>query len=409
MIRYPPCPNLPPGAARHNGVFVPFFHPKSAQVYQPLGRKEPLQMPTPPIAKQQLLSVAALCGELSPLAASRLIPSQSYRYRVLEELTKAKLLRPYRRDQVKGHRLTRLAKNLLTEQNPERYAALFTGSVRTNGYTSELSRRLRMHRLGEVLAMMQLGDVAIFPDEKPDLFGRRISPAASPRSAFYLAREIQSMGDIALKIKNARMAGVLLAPSHFYLVYNTGNTLMRWAPASELRARTLLTEYIGRRIGHPAYAGQNAEALLLCEDLSLAPTLFRSRGGGKRQLFFLDGTFDHMHLLSNNAQGDVLFQILRKPGVSSAFNTALASTLYPKRQIGNFSFDALDEAGRPVLFAWDFDLVRIQSFYSGLCSRELTGAVIAFDFQTGALQPCLGEKAEIRPLSLERTRRILLL
>ena len=114
MIRYPPCPNLPPGAARHNGVFVPFFHPKSAQVYQPLGRKEPLQMPTPPIAKQQLLSVAALCGELSPLAASRLIPSQSYRYRVLEELTKAKLLRPYRRDQVKGHRLTRLAKNLLT-------------------------------------------------------------------------------------------------------------------------------------------------------------------------------------------------------------------------------------------------------------------------------------------------------
>ena len=164
-------------------------------------------MPTPPIAKQQLLSVAALCGELSPLAASRLIPSQSYRYRVLEELTKAKLLRPYRRDQVKGHRLTRLAKNLLTEQNPERYAALFTGSVRTNGYTSELSRRLRMHRLGEVLAMMQLGDVAIFPDEKPDLFGRRISPAASPCSAFYLAREIQSMGDIALKIKNARMAG----------------------------------------------------------------------------------------------------------------------------------------------------------------------------------------------------------
>ena len=129
---------------------------------------------------------------------------------------------------------------------------------------------------------------------------------------------------------------MLLAPSHFYLVYNTGNTLMRWAPASELRARTLLTEYIGRRIGHPAYAGQNAEALLLCEDLSLAPTLFRSRGGGKRQLFFLDGTFDHMYLLSNNAQGDVLFQILRKPGVSSAFNTALAGTLYPNDKSGIF-------------------------------------------------------------------------
>ena len=65
-------------------------------------------------AKDLVLATAALCGELSPQAASRLVPSQSYRYHVLEDLVKAKLLRPYRRDKVKGYRLTRRAKNRLS-------------------------------------------------------------------------------------------------------------------------------------------------------------------------------------------------------------------------------------------------------------------------------------------------------
>lgn len=46
-------------------------------------------------AKDLVLATAALCGELSPLAASRLVPSQSYRYHVLEDLVKSQLLRNY--------------------------------------------------------------------------------------------------------------------------------------------------------------------------------------------------------------------------------------------------------------------------------------------------------------------------
>lgn len=365
-------------------------------------------MPTSPSAKQLVLSTTALCGELSMPAACRLVPSQNYRYHVLEELAKDRLLRTYRRDQVKGYRLTRRAKNLLAAQDPERYAALFTGSVRTNGYASELSRRLRMHRLGEALAMMQLNGVSVFRDEKADLFGSRIPPANGAPPAFYPAREVQALGDTALKIKNARMAGVLLAPAHFYLVYNTGNARMRWAPASELRARTLLSEFLGKRLGCPAYAGQTAEALMLSEDLSLAPALLQHHGGGQRQLFYLDGTFDHLYLLPDTPQGDLLLQLILAPKALPSLYAAMAGTLLPKQQIGNFSYDALDEAGRPVLFAWDFDLVRIRSFLLGLSSRGLSGMALAFDFQADALRQCLGSGAEVRPLSLERTGRMLL-
>lgn len=359
-------------------------------------------------ARKLVLSTTALCGELSPLAASRLVPSQSYRYHVLEDLTKEKLLRSYRRDQVKGYRLTRRAKNQLTAQTPDRYAALFTGSVRTNSYACELSRRLRMHRLGEALTMMQLAGVPVFRDEKPDLFGAKMPVPATPPLAFYPAREVQALGDAAIKIKNARMAGVLLAPTRFYLVYNTGSTRMRWAPASELRARTLLTEYLGRRMGWSAYAGQCAEALLLAEDLSLAPALLQHDGGGRRQLFYLDGTYEHLHLLPNTAQGDLLLRLFLSSQAFPSLHAAITETLRPKRQLGNFAYDALDKTGRPVLFAWDFDLVRMKSFLLGLGSRGLSGVAVAFDFQADALQQCLGASVEVRPLSLERTVRILL-
>ena len=358
-------------------------------------------------AKDQVLAATALCGELSPLAASRLVPSQSYRYHVLEDLLKAKLLRPYRRDKVKGYRLTRRAKDQLAEQGPDRYAALFCGCVRTNSYASELPRRLRMHRLGEVLAMMQLCGVALFRDEKADLFGSQCLPAGAPLPAFYLAREVQAMGDAALKIKNARMAGVLLTPSRFFLVYNTGSGLMRWAPASELRARTLLTEWVGRRTGFPAYAGQSAGALLLGETMDLAPDLLQSRGGGRQQQFYLDGTFAQMCYLPNTPQGDAVLRLLLEETARHTLRTAIIKTLQPKPTRGNFAYDALDEQGQPVLFAWDFDLIRIQSFALGLGSRGLTGTAIAFDFQAGALRRYLGGRVQVRPLSLEKTMRYL--
>lgn len=358
-------------------------------------------------AKDQVLSATALCGELSPQAASRLVPSQSYRYHVLEDLTRAKLLRLYRRDKVKGYRLTRRAKDQLAEQCPDWYAALFRGCVRTNSYASELPRRLRMHRLGEVLAMMQRNEVRVFQDEKADLFGARILPQGDQLPAFYLAREVQTLGDAAIKIKNARMAGVLLAPQRFYLVYNTGSALMRWAPASELRARTLLSEFIGRRMAIPSYAGRTAEAILVGDSMELAPALLQSRGGGRRQLFYLDGTFAQMHYLPNTPQGDALLRLLLDPAAQETLRTALLGTLQPKAQPGNFAFDALDEQGHPVLFAWDFDLVRIQSFALGLGSRGISGAAIAFDFQADALRRIFGNRVDVRALSFEKTRRLL--
>lgn len=358
-------------------------------------------------AKDQVLAATALCGELSPLAASRLVPSLSYRYHVLEDLLKAKLLRPYRRDKVKGYRLTRRAKDQLAEQGPDRYAALFCGCVRTNSYASELPRRLRMHRLGEIIAMMMLCGVRVFHDEKADLFGTHTLPRDSQLPAFYPAREVQAIGDAAIKIKNARMAGVLLAPKQFYLVYNTGDTLMRWAPASELRARTLLSEFLGRHTGVAGYAGQTAAAILVGDSMELAPVLLQSRGGGRRQLFYLDGTFAQMYYLPDTPQGDAILHLLLEPERQSALYAAIQSTLQPKAPQGNFAYDAQDEQGRPVLFAWDFDLVRIQSFALGLGSRALTGTAIAFDFQADALRQIFGDRVAVRSLSFERTRRLL--
>ena len=60
---------------------------------------------------------------------------------------------------------------------------------------SEFSRRLRLHRLAEIYLLMQKSGIAIFRDEKPQIFspeGSAVETIAFP--AFYSSREIKELG-----------------------------------------------------------------------------------------------------------------------------------------------------------------------------------------------------------------------
>lgn len=367
-------------------------------------------MPASNNTKQALvLSLTAASGELSPEALARILPRQPYRYKVLQALHGQKLLRTYARDRVKGYRLTRQAKRLLIRENPVRYELLFQGSAHTNAYVSDLPRRLRLHRISETLAMMQLGRVAFHRDAKAALFRLGVpSDEKLPLPAFYLAKEVQALGDAAIKIRNARMVGVLLGEEQFYLVYNTGGTVMRWTPASELRAQVLLTEFFGRQLLWHQYDGKAACAILLGQDIALAEKLLLSRGGTKHQFFTLDDTFAHFHYLPNTPEGDTVLQLLIRPRLHTALNAALAKTMGPKSLGANFEYDATTADGSPVLFAWDFDMIRVQNFFLGIQARELHGIVVAFEFQAEALRHYFGVAAIVRPLSLSKTEAMLL-
>lgn len=363
--------------------------------------------PRPRSKKEMVLRVTAASGELSPVALTRLVPSKEYRYKVLQKLQQQNLINTCTRDGVKGYRLTAHSKKRLLEAEPERYKALFTGSTQTNTYQTELPKRLRQQRISEVLVLMERNGIPYHADEKPPLFQPDGSGSEIIAPAFYLAREIQTMGDAAIKIRGARMVGVLLTEGGSNLVYNTGPGLMRWAQASETRAKFLLGEYLGRHLGLAHRIPAEPSAILLGHDVTQAAAVLQSNGGYKHRFLSMDGTFAHVYFLPNDDNGDFLLQLQCRPAVHHKLAQAMLTTVHPKIYGNNFEYDAVSDDRQPVLFGWDFDLQRYQNFLVGIRARALRGCVIAFDFQADTLHSYFGDDAVIRTLSLTKTKGML--
>ena len=110
-----------------------------------------------------LLELTAICGEFPADLLSRLPGSDSYKMTIIWALKRDKLLKTYYKDRLRGLK-------------------------------SEFSRRLRLHRLAEIYLLMQKSGIAIFRDEKPQIFspeGSAVETIAFP--AFYSSREIKEL------------------------------------------------------------------------------------------------------------------------------------------------------------------------------------------------------------------------
>ena len=172
-----------------------------------------------------LLELTAVCGEFSLPLLLRIPGSTSYKESVITSLKKGGFLRTYYRDKLRGYRLGRKAKSFLLAENPERFSFFLIGNGETHKLKSEFSRRLRLHRVAEILVTMQNAGIRIFRDEKPEVFSARGSPVQSlDAPAFYGSREINEIGIEAVKIRGSRMAGALLAPSGIWTYVNTLDT-----------------------------------------------------------------------------------------------------------------------------------------------------------------------------------------
>lgn len=201
-------------------------------------------LPVPDTQPYRLLELVAISGEFPANQLRRLPGGNSYKANVVKVLKRDKLLRTHYQDGLRGYRLTARAKALLLRDNGDRFVFYLTGCAETNVLKSEVTRRLRLHRIAEVWVTMRNAGVAIYQDEKPDLFypqggGHGISPTVDI-PAFYSSREVKELDTEAVKIQGARMVGALLTPDSVYAVYNTGSAVMKWNYKSELRSKVLL-------------------------------------------------------------------------------------------------------------------------------------------------------------------------
>ena len=164
--------------------------------------------------------------------------------------------------------------------------------------------------------------------------------------------------------------GILMAPQCVYVLYNTGNGVLKWEYRTEVRLNAFLQHYLQ---GYPYNGHPQIRAIMTGTDMEMAFRLFTSTGGYKKSLFMLDTSFEHFHYLPNT------------PGRGSAFENCwftlrswktldnlLLSDLGCRSDSIPLEHDATDASGNPILLAYDFDMQRINRFNTGLnCTRQI--------------------------------------
>lgn len=128
--------------------------------------RPPRRLPAQNTLSYLLLTLTALCGEYPISQISRLPGGPAYLESMVTSLRQSGLLHTFSKDGLRGLRLTSPAKRLLLADAPEWFSAYLTGSSEPNKLKSEIPRRLRLHRMAEILTIMHNADIPAFPWEK---------------------------------------------------------------------------------------------------------------------------------------------------------------------------------------------------------------------------------------------------
>ena len=353
----------------------------------------------------ELLELIAVSGEFPADTLYRLPGGNSYKTALITSLKQQRLLKTYYRDGLRGYRLTNKSKRLLCEDNPERFAFYLTGAVDTNHIKSEITRRLRLHRIAETTVAMKNAGVTVFCDERPVVFSSGCSYAdlSICTPSFYNSREVKELGTVFVKIKGARSVGVLLTEAEIFVVYNLGDALMKWEYKSEMRTKALMKTVLCRERLPEQYSPDGVRGLLFGDTMELAYDLLTNSGG--KQYFILDGNYDSFCFLTNDHRGEAVLKLLCDSSLSDRLNKILSYDLEPIQPGLSIENDAVDTNGNPVLFAYTCDLPRIMRFNSALQLQNKTGTIICFDYQEEALRRYCGETVTFQTIDFDKWER----
>ena len=359
------------------------------------------QIPPEDTLANLLLTFTALSGEFPTAQVSRLPSTGAYQEKILKSLKGEKLLRTYYRDGLRALRLTTTAKKLLVDKWPDRFLPYFSGSTETNVLKSEVPRRLRLHRMAEVLVTMFNANVFVFPWEKPAIFSPTPLSAAPyiNRPAYYSSREVKCLGAQAVKIRGSRSTGILLTDGAIFTIYNTGPFAMKWEYKAEMRLKAMLqTELCQRRLPGQ-YQNAVLSAIVFGQDMERMIPLMND-GGGQRDYFVLDGNYQHFYYLTSDHKGELILRLLCDAEQRTVLDDILSQDLAPCRPDWIVENDAMD-GDSPVLFAYTCDMPRIKRFDTALELHGKTGTLFCFDFQEKAMRQICGSGVDIQCIDFD--------
>ena len=241
----------------------------------------------PPLDKAAglLLTLTALSGEFPTALVSRLPGGEAYKAKVIKRLKKDGFLRTYYADKLRGLRLTAAAKRCLLDEWPEQFRPYLSDCIETNMPKSELTRRLRLHRMAEVLVTMHNAGVGAFPWQKHDVFSPTPPNDWISWPMYYSSREVKEIGRQQDKISGSRCTGILLAENDVLAVYNTGASEMKWEYNYESHLHIFLKFDVRHQILPGQYVDAKVSAVIFGSNMDQMSVLM-GVSGDKRHKYF---------------------------------------------------------------------------------------------------------------------------
>lgn len=343
--------------------------------------------------KDEILHLAALSGEISPIALSRLNRSPKYIQNCLYELIQDHMLICSRMDNLEGYRLKPRGKHYLANAYPTRFADFFAVANKTNKVRLDRMHRQRNLYSSEVVAVMYKNGIAVYSDQKPMLYDPLADFSQSSQSSYYTSYEVKEIGEDGIKINNTRFHGMLRCRSGDYLLYNMGSGLIKWENASENRAVCLLGTKLHTKI----------KQILIGQTIEFALTILNSEGGKQNRYFCIDELADSMCYLPINAEGDFLLRMNLLSDSMQRLKYSVLQKIDLQPCQNSLDCDGYADEKTAVLFACDMDLKRIRNLKIGAQARGLHLQVICFDFQAEVLHRYYGDLAVIRTINARKT------
>lgn len=364
----------------------------------------PPQLPSPGTFSYLLLLLTAISGEYPVSQVSRLPGGSFYKANMVTQLKRDRLLRTYYRDGLRALRLTATAKSLLLATYPDVFRLYLTGNAETNVLKSEVPRRIRLHRMAEVLTTMFNSGISVFSWDKADLFTPSSTNGADdvPLPSYYSSREVKELGPLATKIRGSRSTGVLLADGGIFVAYNTGASLMKWEYRAEMRLKALLQMEICHRRLSEQFRNTPIQGIVFGSDMEAMASLMGNTPQLHRNYFILDDNFDSFHFLTCDHRGEVILQLLCHPEQRSVLDGILSENLDHRHPGWTIEHDAIGATNTPVLFAYTCDMPRIRRFDTALELQGRVGTLICFDFQESVLRRICGSKVTIQSIDFDK-------
>lgn len=349
----------------------------------------------------QLLELIAISGEFPASELKRVPGSSSYQQKIIAALKRDKMIRLYSRDGVRGYRLTGKAKQMLLAVNRSQFAFYLEGRSETNTLKSEMTRRLRLHRIAQTYLTMYLAGISIFRNQKKPLFSSDGQDPAPISPSFYSSREIKEKGQEFAQSRGTRSVGALFSSEQTFLVFNGDFKTSSYRV--ELRMKALLTHKICRKFLHQQ---NEISGLLLGENMELAHKILSESEGSQRNYLLLDGNFPHFYFATHDTFGETLLRLLVSAEKRQWLNQILLEDLSPPNLNLAIEHDGLDADGAPVLFAYDFDLPRLVRYRASIQLHSGTGSLICFDYQKEVLKKYFGDLVTIKTISFQKFKSI---